>query len=187
MAIKKSIDSYKPKAGDKFFVDTNIWIYILNIHYILESDKNEKRVEKYSNFLEKLVNSEVEIVLLSFSISELYNLYIKNTGKVFCSLKKIPNNKKNFKSIYRSDNQFIKDNNFIIDNIKNNILPLVKRINDEFDVLDIKKILIKKPDYDFNDNYYMQLCEKNNYKILTNDKDFSNSYRNVNVEVYTII
>lgn len=188
MAIKKDINNYTPNAEDVFFIDSNIWIYLLDINCIVESSKaNDKKVEKYSTFIEKLKENNIEIVLLSMSISEIYNIYIRNLSKRYYDLNGIQYSENRFKKIYRPSRQFNNDNKFIINNIKNNILPLVKVVNDNFDDLDINKVLNTRADYDFNDNYYMRFCEKNNYKILTNDKDFINNYDDINVEVYTII
>lgn len=187
MAIKKDINSYLPKTGDIFFIDSNIWIYLLDITCIIASSKaNDKKVEKYSDFIEKLKENNIEIVLLSMSISEIYNIYIKNLAKRFYDLNKISYSEDRFKKKYRPSKQFTYDNRFIVNNIKNNILPLVKVVNDKFDDLDINKVLNARSDYDFNDNYYIRFCERNNYKVLTNDKDFINNYTDVEVEVYTI-
>lgn len=119
-------------------------------------------------------------------ISEIYNKYIYELGIQYKKVNKI-SDKSWFKKYYRPSPRFQKDKKFIVDNIKNNILPLVKLEKDDFDQLDIEKILtLKRKEYDFNDNYYMQLCEKRNYKILTHDKDFIKNYPDVNVEVYQL-
>lgn len=36
----------------------------------------------------------------------------------------------------------------------------------------MSKILVADKNFDFNDKYIAQLCEDNNIKIITNDKDF---------------
>ena len=133
-----------------------------------------------------LVSSNIKIIILSMEISEIYNRYIYELGRQYKKFNKITD-RNWFKKYYRCSTKFQEDKKFIVDNIKNNILPLVKLEKDDFDQLDIEKILtIKRKEYDFNDNYYMQLCEKRNYKILTHDKDFVKNYNDVKVEVYQL-
>ena len=60
----------------------------------------------------------------------------------------------------------------ICDIINNKIFKYAQKIDDNFNNVDMSKILIADKNFDFNDKYFSQLCEDNNMKIITNDKDF---------------
>lgn len=54
-------------------------------------------------------------------------------------------------------------------------------LNDNFNSVDMSKILIADKNFDFNDKYFAQLCEDNNIKIIINDKDFLKLSNNIKI------
>ncbi len=182
MAILKNINHYTIKKGESFVVDTNIWIYLSDAFSIRT---NQSLVEKYSIFIDKLIENDCKIYILSLGVSELFNRYIKETGSQYLRIKKI-RGEGAFKKYYRPSPNFEKDKKYIIDTIKEVVLELAEPIADDFINLDIDNVLdAKRKDYDFNDNYFAQFCAKNNYKLLTHDSDFS-KYKDVDFEILTL-
>lgn len=180
--VHEKISTYEIKENDVFIIDTNVWIFLLNISTL---SVNQNIIDKYSLFIEKIKEKDNKIVILSMGISELFNRYIKSCARFVLDLKGIKGENA-YKTHYRNTPLYEKDKKFIIDNIKDNILPLVEPISDDLNLLDIEKVLSRtRKNYDFNDNYFACFAEKFNYKLITHDFDFIKTYNDLNFTVIT--
>ncbi len=177
------IENFNISKDDIFIIDTNIWIFMLNV---ITLPCSKDIIEKYSNFIDKIKENGNKIVILSMGISELFNRYMKESGNIYLKMKgiKTPNA---YKEHYRPSINYEKDKKFIIQNIQDNILTIAEIVGDCADQLDIDKFLDKKrKNYDFNDNFFACFAEKFNYKIITYDYDFVKTYTDYDFTVITL-
>ena len=173
----KNIVTYNPIEEDKFFFDANIWLYL----FCPVGNYNSYTVKKYSDFFLKAIISKSKIYTSSMIISEFFNTYTR----IEFNKKKSENPKiyKNYKSDFRNTVEYIELSDGIIEIIKSKILKKAIKINDSFNKIDIDNILKSGSNFDFNDNYFLEICKKNKFKIVTHDKDFLNS----DVEIITAL
>ncbi|MBE9467216.1 MAG: PIN domain-containing protein [Bacteroidetes bacterium] len=165
MMNKINITNYTPKNTDKFLFDNNIWMYL----YCPIGSYNKYVVDKYSNFFGKILDAKATIYVSSLILSEFYNTYIRLDFNIWKG-----NKKKDFKKDYRPLPQCKTTSETITNSIESRILGVSKKINDDFVDISINKLIEKIGLLDFNDSYYVELAKKNNFKIVTNDKDFQN-------------
>lgn len=173
--IYSSADTHKVIDDRNYFIDANIWIKILQPK--INPSYKEK---KYRELFEAITtNKKTKIVVTSLLLSELINRIIREVylSKFIKKFKaKNPTfviDKEFYKNVYRPSEDFKRDYGLICYEIKT-YHQSIELVNDGLGS-DVKiKHLLANPSFslDFNDNYYYHLCKKNNYIILTDDKDF---------------
>ncbi len=164
-----NINSYIPTEEEKFFIDANVLIYLYNpIHHEPSYERNI-----YSNFLAKIIRTRAQIYTSSLILSEFINTIAKrefnrlNNEKVAQQLPKIK-----FKENFRPSPAGAKTLRLISQAAKS-MLKNLKKIEDNFTTIDTNQVLNDLNNCDFNDKYFMHLCEKEGLKIVTNDGDFA--------------
>lgn len=175
MATIHNIKTYNIQPTDVFFFDCNVWLYI----YCGIGYNSASMVSDYSNFYAKVKSAGNEIVTNTLLISEFINSYSRLEYK----MKEKSDGLTNFKKDFR-DNPVYKP---ILDNIntitEKKVLGNCIKVHDSFDEFEESSFFSTTNSFDFNDEYYIKLAEKNGYKIVTNDRDFQNN--NYNIEVIT--
>ncbi len=166
---------YSVKDNTKYFLDANIWLKILQP----KLDSSTKDLE-YRKLFEKIAeNTKCKIVLPALILSEVINRILRDVhmGKFVSKIKKSnpsfsPDNHF-YKSVFRTSPEFKIAYSLVCDEIKN-YHSTIELINDGLGVdFKFKHILKDLPSgLDFNDHYYYQLCKKNNFVLVTDDKDF---------------
>lgn len=172
-----NIKSYSPKSSDVFFFDNNIWMHL----FCPIGNYNHSRQKMYSSFLQSVQTSRATIFICSLVISEFANSYLrmdfvqwKNTTKNYSA---------DFKKDYIGSSQY----STTVDEIKihiNRIMKICEKSSDNFNAIDIKDIFTHLQSIDFNDSYYIELAKLDNWKIVTDDQDFT-KYTNHNLDVIT--
>ena len=157
---------YKIDKTTKILIDTNILIFAF---YPLNT--NQDKVSMYTSILGKLKANNNQIFISSSVVSEFVNRWLRlDFEKNFQDDQKT----KYFKKDYRVSENYKKTITLILKTIKkiyNNYN--ISNIDDsyvEFDIFDRYKNI----DIDFNDLILMHIAEKNDLKILTDDKDLKN-------------
>jgi len=157
----------------KYLLDSNIWIEIL-------TSRNAKspRHKRYLTFFSQLTsNPNVKIVLPALLVSEVLNRILR---EVYMSKYAIKNGlnrsqitSEYYKTVYRSTQDFKDSYNSLCDDISNYSASL-ELISDGFGAdVSFDDIMSNPPvGLDFNDYFYFNLAKKNNYFIVTDDKDF---------------
>lgn len=166
MSVKIPLMSYEPKEDDKIFFDTNVWLYL----FCSIGNYKSEIIEKYSTVFYKILKSGCRIYTTSLVISEFFNTYCRIDFKI--KQKENKDKYKEYKCDFRNTEEFnilIED---ICDIINNKIFKYAQKLDDNFNSVDMSKILVADKNFDFNDKYIAQLCQDNNIKIITNDKDF---------------
>lgn len=167
------LDSYSINDGDKFFFDTNIWMYI----YCSIGDYKSELVESYSGFYEKIATSGNPIYSSSLLVSEFINSYSRLEFNIIKKRDGLRDFKKDFRNSPKYGEIFENINLLTEAKIIGNTVPL----NDGFDGFKAAEFFDIKSTYDFNDEYYSFLASKNDFKIVTNDKDFLNTKYDIDI------
>lgn len=70
------VETYVPQDGDRYFFDTNIWLYFY-CPVISISSYKKTIISKYDGFLKKVINSNTTIYVSSLIASEFINVWLK--------------------------------------------------------------------------------------------------------------
>ena len=166
---------YEFKANKTYFFDNNIWIALFAP--IINKDKD--RQDKASKFIDKVQSFNSEINLTSLILSEFSNTYLRLSYELW------KNNTKNYSANYKKDYMSTLDYKDNLTLVKRSIqtitkLDFVQKCPDDFNAVSIDNI-INNFQIDFNDAYYLELCSKNNWILVTSDNDFDTIDRNITI------
>jgi hypothetical protein len=166
---------YEFKANKTYFFDNNIWI-VLFAPFI---NTDRERQDKASKFINKIQSFNSEINLTSLILSEFSNTYLRVSYELW--KKNTMNYSANYKKDYKNTEDY-KDNLALVKrNIQTIIrLDFVQKYPDDFNAVNIDNI-INNFQIDFNDAYYLELCRKNNWILVTSDNDFDNIDCNITI------
>ncbi|MBN1181133.1 MAG: PIN domain-containing protein [Bacteroidales bacterium] len=159
------ITKYSPNKSDLYLFDTSVWMYLF---CPLGGYDREKQVI-FSSFLRKIKNVQSSIFITSLILSEFANAYLRMDHKLWEQAERLyhTNYKRDFVGTYRYKRTVI-----TITSTINTILSICIKEPDDFNVLEINKILNHFQSIDFNDSYYLELSSKGNLKIVSADYDF---------------
>lgn len=162
-----NVKDFKVIYTDNFFFDTNVWLLLFGT--IAEYELRSQRL--YSKFLESLISTNNFIYINSTIASEFANVILRRDFNLWVSNNKLVN--QDFKRDFVGSATY-QDSVNSISILLNKILklPNVQRISDSFHNVHIENILTNFKIVDFNDSYIYAISLANNYKIVTNDKDF---------------
>jgi len=167
------LSSYTFSSDEQILVDTNVWLYL----FPAPCDIQHKFVQQYSSAFAKLVSAKALPVLDPMVLSEYLNRYIRIEWRG------------NYKSLYPEYKDFRNSRCFQaaaldaeafakkilsfcqVHSISASELNLVQALR-EFSVGDI----------DFNDAILIDICKKENLRLMTNDGDFQHG----GIEILTI-
>lgn len=158
---------YAPKAVDSFFFDTNVWLLLFGD--IASFEKTEQA--KYSKTLESILDRDSIIFLTSNVISEFSNVLLR---KEYNSWRSIAENVgKDFKRDFVGSHVYLQQVEVISSLVTTIIkLPCVQRIPDDFNAVELNRILHRFKSIDFNDAYIAEICQSKSLILVTNDRDF---------------
>lgn len=167
------VNTYAINKDDKFFFDTNIWMYM---HCSIGS-YNARLVQDYSDFYQRVKDAGATILTNTLLISEFVNTYSRLEFNLIRKSDGLSDYKKDFRS-----NPAYKP---LLDNInlltERKLLKNSVKIQDNFHEFDENKFFVNPNTYDFNDEYFCFLAEKFDFKIVTNDKDFNNTSYDIEI------
>jgi predicted nucleic acid-binding protein len=161
--------SYSFSQGEEILVDTNVWMYL----FPAPSDPHQRFAGQYSSAFSRLVGARAQPVLDAMVLSEYLNRYcrIEYDG--------------HYKTKYAGFKQF---RNFTVvaasaESFALRILNFCKLHSLPADELDLNQALkdFASGHTDFNDSLLVDICQKRNLKLMTNDGDF----RSGGIEVLT--
>jgi len=171
------VADYTPSPNDTFFFDNNIWMFL----FCPLGNYKQKPQQKYSSFLEKVKSANSMIFTTSMILSEFSNTYLRLDYELWKDDMGFHGAK--FKKDYVGTDRY-KETVGDIKPSLNQILKLAQHYPDDFNAIDIDKVLTHFRFIDFNDSYYIELCESNKWVIVTDDKDFI-KYNNHSLDVIT--
>ncbi len=182
MAKIYKIGQYKVKSDDIFFFDCNVWVFL----FASIAGSNKRKQEVYSKLLKEINTAKATIFTSSLVISEFVNVCLRLEFNLWKDQHGNISNL-NFKKDFRPTSEF-QDAYAATKEQVSNILSLSERWPDDFNSIDISKIL-NSPTTDFNDAYYMHLCTRkpmNKAKIVTDDHDIINNKAIGDIEIITM-
>ena len=174
-----NIKTYSPKSTDVFFFDNNVWMYL----FCSLGNHNRARQSAYSSFLQSVQTARATIFISSMVISEFANRYLRMDYEQWKRTTR--NYSAEFKKDYVGSTQY----STTVEEIKiqiNQIMSVCEKSSDNFNAIDLNDVFTHLQDIDFNDSYYIELAKLDNWKIVTDDKDFTN-YTNHNLDVITFV
>jgi len=174
--VATNIHNYKIGFSDQFFFDTNIWILLFGT--IANYEKRDQQA--YSKFFEELMTRDKGIHITSMVISEFSNVLLRKSFKQWSSISQ--NVGKDFKKDYVGTSDYKSNVETILILIKKILsLPNVIKAPDNLNAVDIGNIEQNFQIADFNDSYFLELARLNNYKIVTNDRDFQKMHGDIQI------
>lgn len=172
---KVKTTDYKVTSKDVFFLDTNIWLYL----YASIGKVNQNIVDEYSDLLSDILDENAKLVTTSMQISEFINAYFRIEYNAELERLGKKSNVFQYKRDFRSSKTFQTLVSVIHKVISNKILKYTIKLDDDFSTLNIEEVLPANKEFDFNDEYFLYLCEKNKIKIVSHDKDIAKSNRDI--------
>lgn len=165
--------SYKIEKDSLYFLDANIWIFIL-----APKNKPANSTQHYIKLFEDILNEEsVKIVVPAMLISEVVNRILRDVSYDnflhSINTKRSSVHSRHYKDVFRPSAAF-KDAYEVLVNDFVAYSDSIKFVDDGFGVdVSTDQILDSPPtSLDFNDNYYYSLAISRGYKIITDDGDF---------------
>ncbi|MCI9843794.1 type II toxin-antitoxin system VapC family toxin [Flavobacterium pectinovorum] len=163
-----NIETYKIGYTDQFFFDTNVWLLLFgNLANFKPKDQKE-----YSKLFKETLQREIPIYISSMILSEFANVLLRIDFKQWKSKNKF-SEVKDFKKDFGATEEYKKSVQNVKELLKSILeLPNIHLISDYFNGINKENILKDFDTVDFNDAYLAELIRNNNYKVVTNDKDF---------------
>lgn len=171
------IDTFEPKVGDRFFVDTNVlyWIsYVASkeIHDLPNPPK-DYQVEKYPAFIEKVLNCGGKLYTSPLLLSELANIIESSEFEIYKKFNPDKNgiSKKKFRKIRVERKAVVDEIRVAWDTIGTFSQRLDNKIDENFSNSCIE--LLESSCLDAYDASYVIFAKEHgiNY-MITDDKDF---------------
>lgn len=162
MVTEINLNNYVIEKKEKFFVDTNVLIFIFSPY-----TRNPKN---YDKFFEDSLDKECKLFTTSQNISEFVNVFLKASHKIYNE--EIGRNV-HYKRMYRNTSHYKESFKWACEIVEQEILPRVT-------ILPIGYKHVKKSieNYinllDYNDALYTHII-KSDMKLVSDDRDFSNS------------
>ena len=158
--------TYSFSSNDQILLDANIWLYLFSP----PCNPQGREARQYGHVFKKMQAAKAIIVTDQFLISEYLNRYVRiefgavkaqynNSYKLFRKSSSFPLVATAASSFAKKIISLSVHHGNIID-----LAMITNAVND-----------FQKAKIDFNDSFFVQLCQRNHYKLLTNDVDFYNS------------
>ena len=166
---------YEFKSNKTYFFDNNIWIAI----YAPSINSNEDKHRKSFAFLQKIQNHNYQIALISIIVSELTNTIIRVRYNLW--KERTQNYMADYKRDYKQSTEYQRhliELKSVVSTIYH--LTSVERYPDSFNAIALEPIM-DNFHIDFNDAYYLELCARNNWILVTSDNDFDNIDKGITI------
>ena len=177
MAKVTRIKDYKVNPEDRFFFDNNIWMFL----FASIANVSRTKQRAYSKFLADVCSAKATVFISSLVLSEYMNSCLRINHKLW--EKTEGRSGTNYKKDYRITTDFAT----ALETVKaeiNIIMSLCCKTHDYFDKIEVIDTFHNINTCDFNDAYYVELCKKGNYKLVTDDRDFQSV--SDDIEIITI-
>jgi predicted nucleic acid-binding protein len=158
--------------NERFFLDTNIWIYI----YYGQYPYNDRYLKNfYTNAFEKMRANNCKIYLDAFVLSEFTKVFSHLEFNRIVPYIKRENPRLNYYKKFRESDEGRITIKEIVINV-NKILKNAQLCDLDYSFINLQNQLIEYREIssDFNDLTYIKLCKKHKYTLVTHDGDFRN-------------
>ena len=166
---------YEFRANKTYFFDNNIWIMLLAPMI----NSNEKKQERVTRFFKNIPIYNIQIALVSLVVSEFANTSMRFFFNIWRKhpLNALGDYKKDYKQSqdYRNN---LEDVKVMLSKIYD--FDFVQKYPDDFNAINSNHI-IENFHIDYNDAYYLELCAKNDWILVTSDNDFDNIDKGITI------
>lgn len=174
MARISRIDSYQVKSGESYFFDNNVWMFLFSPI----ASSNIQSQAKYSNLFRDIQSRGGMIFISSLILSEYINRNLRMSFNIW--KERTGRKEADYKRDYRSTQEYRDELKAVKFQVKEIMKVAVPR-PDDFNALNMDVLLRNMENSDFNDEYYLYLCEKNDLKLVTDDADMKTTSRNIEI------
>ena len=166
---------YEFKSNRTYFFDNNIWIAI----YVPSINSNEDKHRKSLSFLQKAQHHNSQIALVNLIVSELTNTVIRLRYNLW--KERTQNYMVDYKRDYKQSTEFQRH----LTEVKSLVrtiyqLSTIEKYPDSFNAIALDPIM-ENFHIDFNDAYYLELCARNNWILVTSDNDFDSIDKGITI------
>ena len=164
MAKVRKIDEYVVKAGGSYFFDNNVWMFLFAP--IANAHKGKQR--KYASLFRSIQNMGGTIFVSSLVLSEYVNRCLR------LAFNQWKEDKHAYGADYKKDFRRTEDYKLALEDVKGQVIAILKcseRKPDDFNAINVDRLLESMYEGDYNDAYYARLCEMSGLKLVTDDHD----------------
>lgn len=157
--------NFKPTFNDKFFLDTNVWLYLI---FPQHSNISKGIIDQYSEFYSTILRRECLIESSIVQIAEIVNLILQLEFKAYKKKNNVTYDYKQFRS---SDNskEALRNAQTLVNLISKCSTIRSGNLTPE----EIVKLTSDIEKADFNDLCYAKHCSKEKAILVTHDFDFN--------------
>lgn len=162
-----NIRDYTVGPSDKFFFDTNVWLFINGPM----AGTNEPKQKKYSSLLQQILSRKAGLYVTSMVVSEYVNRVMRMKFNFWRDADRSNRINAEYKRDYRSTSDYEEALKGAVLQVKE-ILSLASRRPDDFHRIDMDLLLQKLGrNCDYNDAYIIRCCEQDHLTLVSDDKD----------------
>ncbi len=161
---------YNVPPRESLFFDTNVWLFINGPM----ADNNKREQNVYSRILREAISREACIFICSSIISEYINVVLRIGYKSWLEANNFTPGEKDFKRDYRPTQDYADQ----LQDAKQQISEIlsykcIQKLPDNFHLAPITSFVSSMTNScDYNDAYYLYLCNRSSAKMVSNDADF---------------
>ena len=160
------IDDYTVGPNDSFVFDTNVWLFLFGPM----AHANSRKQRVYSSILSQILSRGAGLYITSLIVAEYINRVLHIGFEQWKMEDRENRLNAKFKESYRNTEHYTDTLESAKDQI-NEILKCAKKQPDNFHILDIASLLGSLNNQcDYNDAYIVQCCEKNGFKLVSDDQ-----------------
>ena len=145
-------------------------------------NSNEKKQERATRFFKNIPTYNIQIALVSLVVSEFANTSMRFFFNIW---KDSQNASGDYKKDYKKDYKQSQDYRNNLEDVKVMLSKIydfdfVQKYPDNFNAINSNHI-IENFHIDYNDAYYLELCAKNDWILVTSDNDFDNIDKGITI------
>jgi predicted nucleic acid-binding protein len=160
------IKNHNPTSTDNYFFDCNVWMHLMGII----GNVNPNKQNAYSGLLKRIQHVRASIFINSLILSEYCNLYLRTEFSKWRNEQPRRSAPYDFKRDFTKTAYYSGCVECLINSLER-IYKLTHFCSDNLTRFSIDKLHANLSLCDFNDSYYLHLCETDNYKFVTDDAD----------------
>jgi predicted nucleic acid-binding protein len=157
--------NFKPSFSDKFFLDTNVWLYLI---FPQHSNVSKGIIDQYSQFYANILQKECLIESSIVQISEIVNLILQLEFKQYKKKSKLHIDFKEFRSSENAK-EALKNAQTLVNTIAKSSAIRSGNLTQE-EIITLTSNIEKA---DFNDLCFAKHCSNENAILVTHDFDFN--------------
>ncbi len=164
------ITSHTPRSGENYFFDCNVWLF----NFCPIGNYSKKQQDIYSAFLSHVKSNRANIFINSLVLSEFANRYLRLDFDLWSKSTDCTEPAPEYKRNYVSTKRY-KDIVILVEKAIRDILKLTEKTSDDFHRMseNLDGVYNHFQHIDFNDSYYYEFCKKNDFMLVSDDKDFA--------------